>query len=269
MTSRRSPTFRNESFERMIEGTLKKSSAALRDADIPYVVIGSLAAWVRGGLESSHDLDFGIRAADMIRAAEALESVGLEIEIPPEDWLIKAWDGEPNSADATLVDVIYAPSGMPITDEVLARADLLQVLAQWMPVLSATDSIVNKLLALREQHLDYTSVVATARAIREQVDWAVVRRDTAHSPYARAFFAMAEVLGIAPADGQNPGTVQVIAEMQVKERIGDEYVEQRRKLAEALRQRRSAGDRGVQVGPDDGVIRGVAAVRVAQHADSR
>jgi hypothetical protein len=240
MTSRKPPTFRNESFEKLIEGTLKKTSAALRDAGIPYVVIGSLAAWVRGGLESSHDLDFGIRATDMIHAAEALEAVGLAIEIPPEDWLIKAWDGEPDTPEATLVDLIYAPSGMPITDEVLERADLLQVLAQWMPVLSATDSIVNKLLSLREQHLDYTSVVATARAIREQVDWAVVRRNTAHSPYARAFFTMAEVLGIAPAPGEEQGTVQVIAEMQAQERIGDEYVQERQRLAESLRQRRRA-----------------------------
>jgi hypothetical protein len=241
MTSRKPPTFRNASFEKMIEGTLKKSSAALRDAGIPYVVIGSLAAWVRGGLESSHDLDFGIRASDMIHAAEALEAAGLVIEIPPEDWLIKAWDGgPPDSPEATLVDLIYAPSGMPITDEVLERADLLQVLAQWMPVLSATDSIINKLLSLREQHLDYTSVVATARAIREQVDWAVVRRDTTHSPYARAFFTMAEVLGIAPAQGQEPGTVQVIAEMQSKERTGDEYVQERQRLAESLRQRRGS-----------------------------
>jgi hypothetical protein len=252
MASRKPPIFRNESFERMIEGTLKKTSAALRDAGIPYVVIGSLAAWVRGGPESSHDLDFGIRAEDMIHAAEALEGIGMTIEIPPEDWLIKAWDGgPPNDAEATLVDLIYAPSGMPITDEVLARADLLQVLAQWMPVLSATDSIINKLLSLREQHLDYTSVIATARSTREQVDWAVVRRDTAHSPYARAFFTMAEVLGIAPAQGAEPGTIQVIAEMQSKERVGSEYVQERQRLAESLRQRRRAAPASSNGRPTD------------------
>src|SRR4051794_8400025 len=189
MASRRVATFRNASFEQMIEGTLKKTSAALRDAGIPYLVIGSLAAWVRGGPESSHDLDFGIRAVDMIHAAEALEGVGMTIQIPPEDWLIKAWDGGPPDGEgATLVDLIYAPSGMPITDEVLERADLLQVLAQWMPVLSATDSVINKLASLREQNLDYTSVVATSRAIREQVDWDRVRCETRHSPYAQAFF---------------------------------------------------------------------------------
>jgi hypothetical protein len=123
----------------------------------------------------------------------------MTIEIPPEDWLIKAWDGgEPGSDDATLVDLIYAPSGMPITDEVLARADTLQVLSQWMPVLSATDAVVMKLASLREQNLDYTSVVATARAIREQVDWTEVRERTKDSPYAKAFFTLVEELGVAP-----------------------------------------------------------------------
>src|SRR4051812_1624565 len=240
MASRRVTTFRNASFEQMIEGTLKKTSAALRDAGIPYLVIGSLAAWVRGGPESSHDLDFGIRAKDMIHAAESLEAVGMIIEIPPEDWLIKAWDGgPPDDPEATLVDLIYAPSGMPITDEVLERADLLQVLAQWMPVLSATDSIVNKLLSLREQNLDYTSVVATARAIREQVDWSCVRQQSQHSPYARAFFTMGEALGIVPPDGNEPEPVAIIADMQARERRGNEYSQERQRLAETLRQRRA------------------------------
>src|SRR5690242_21580409 len=95
--------FRNASFEQLVEGTLKKTSAALRDAGIPYLVIGSLATWVRGGPESSHDLDFGIRSKDMIHAAEAIEGAGMTIEIPPEDWLIKAWDGgPPESEGATL-----------------------------------------------------------------------------------------------------------------------------------------------------------------------
>src|SRR5262249_1973688 len=152
--------------------TLKKASSALRDAGIPYCVIGSLAAWVRGAGESSHDLDFGIRVRDLVPAAEALQSAGMTIEIPPEDGLIKAWDPHPQgSYEPTLVDLIYAPSGMPITDELLARCDNLHVLAQAMPVVSPTDQIVMKLATLREQNLDYTSAVNIARAIREQVNW--------------------------------------------------------------------------------------------------
>ena len=39
-----------------------------------------------------------------------------------------------------------------------------------------------------------------ARSLREQVDWERVRCATASSPFARAFFTMAEGLGVVPED---------------------------------------------------------------------
>lgn len=41
---------------------------------------------------------------------------------------------------------------------------------------------------------------AVSRALREQIDFAAVRRRTAGSSFARAFFVMAEGLEIAPAE---------------------------------------------------------------------
>jgi hypothetical protein len=208
-------SFRNPSFGRMVEGTLKRTAAALRDAGVPFCLIGSMSAWARGGPESSHDLDFGIRREDVLRAANALSEVGMVIEVPPEDWLIKAWDGDPDDPDATLVDLIHNPAGMPITDEVLGRADELDVLAMRMRVLSPTDLLAMKLLALREHHLDLTGTMATARAIREQIDWAAARRRTWHSPYARGFFTMAEGLGLCPpAEEPPPDTLTVVSDLQ-------------------------------------------------------
>lgn len=208
-------SFRNPSFAKMVEGTLKRVAAALRDAGVPFCLIGSLSAWARGGPESSHDLDFGIRREDVLRAAAALAGVGMTIEIPPEDWLIKAWDGHPDADDATLVDLIYNPSGMPVTDEVLARADEMDVLAMRMRVLSPTDLLAMKLLALREHNLDLTGTLATARAIREQIDWDQARRLTMHSPYARGFFTMAEGLGICGPDADPDGAaLTVVSDLQ-------------------------------------------------------
>jgi hypothetical protein len=226
-------TFRNPSFERLVASTLKKVAAALRDAEVRFCLIGSLSAWVRGGPESSHDLDFGIRAADILAAARALEGAGMEIEIPPEDWLIKAWDREadPNHGPDSMVDLIYAPSGVPITDEVIDRADYMDVLAQRMRVLNANDLMVMKLLSLREQHLNMTSTIATARSIREQIDWADLRARTAASPYAEGFFLICERLGICPAIGSDSAPVNVLAEMQPYK---EPAFEQRRRLAEHL-----------------------------------
>lgn len=208
-------TFRNQSFERIIVGGLKRTATVLRDNDIPFCLIGSLSAWVRGGPESSHDLDFGIREQDVVRAAQALEANGYVLEVPPEDWLVKAWVGKPGEEDSILVDLIYAPSGVVITDEVLARADEMDVLAHKMPVLSATDLMVMKLLSLREQHLNLTSTISTARSVREQIDWDALRERSEHSPYAAGFFVMAERLGICPPRGEGHGPANhVLADMQ-------------------------------------------------------
>lgn len=227
-------TFRNPSFQRLVEGTLKRTAAALADADVPFCLIGSLSAWVRGGPESSHDLDLGIREEDVLRAAEVLEADGMYIQVVAEPWLIKAWSGEPDHPDSHLVDLIYAPSGCPITDEVLARADVMDVLAMPMRVLCPTDLMVMKLTALREQHLNLTSSIATARAVREQINWDELRERTHHSPYALGFFTMCEGLGICPPVGESQ--VRIMADMQLGEiRGSDPATSPRRQLIERLR----------------------------------
>lgn len=215
-------TFRNESFGQMVERTLKRSAAVLVEAEVPFCLIGSMAAWVRGGPESSHDLDYGIRECDIVKAAKALEDAGFNIEVPPEQWLIKAWDGPVGDPSSTLVDLIYAPSGLPITDEVLARADVLDVLAMEMRVLDATSIARVKMLSLREQHLNLTSLIGTVRSIREQIDWAELREHTMDNPYAEGFLVMCERLGLCPAEGEEPEGAEneLLSQMQQDLRRG-------------------------------------------------
>jgi hypothetical protein len=185
-----------------IEHALKRSAAALREADIPFLLGGSLASWARGGPETSHDLDLMIKPEDAERALQALVDAGMRAEDPPEEWLVKAWDGD------VLVDLIFAPKGLPMTDEVIARGDVLAVLSMEMRVMALEDVLTTKLMALSEHALRYESLLRIARALREQIDWDEVRDRTASSPFARAFFVMAEGLEILPADGPRgaPGT---------------------------------------------------------------
>lgn len=225
-------TFRNSSFEIMVEACLKKTSSALRDNDIPFCLIGSLSAWVRGGPESSHDLDFGIRSEDIIKVASVLEDIGMEIEIPPEDWLFKAWD-KSDPDNPVMIDLIYAPSGVEITDEVINRADVMDVLALKIPILNATDLMTMKLLSLREQHLNFTSTIATARSIREQIDWEELHDRVKKSPYGLAFFTMATELGIIPSDLKNSSQHQVLAEMQ-KDSYSNKFEHERKQLISHL-----------------------------------
>jgi len=177
---------------RGIEATLKKAAAALRDADIPFLLGGSLAAWARGGPETQHDLDLMLKESDVERALEALEEAGMKREIPPEEWLVKAWDGD------ILVDLIHHPRGMPIDDDVIERGEDMNILAMQIRVMSLEDVLTTKLMALTEHSLRYDSLLRIARALREQIDWSYVREHTESSPFARAFFVMLEGLDILP-----------------------------------------------------------------------
>ena len=175
--------------------TLKKATAVLLDGGVPFVVGGSLASWARGGPEPRHDLDIMVKPDDAERALELLERAGMRSERPPEGWLFKAYDGD------VMVDVIFYPKGLEMTDEVIARAEEIDVLAIRMPVMSLEDMLTTKLLALDEHSLSYTSLIQIARALREQIDWKALRERTAGSPYARPFFVLAEELGLAPGAG--------------------------------------------------------------------
>src|SRR5438034_8373529 len=81
--------------------SMKRAAAALRDADIPFMLGGGLAAWARGGPRSDNDVDFFVREDEAERALEALVESGMRAERPPEEWLLKAHDGD------VLVDLIY------------------------------------------------------------------------------------------------------------------------------------------------------------------
>ena len=181
-----------------IEHALKRSAAALREADIPFLLGGSLASWARGGPETRHDLDLMIKPEDAERALEALQAAGMKAERPPEEWLLKAWDGD------VLVDLIFGPKGLPMTDDVIARGEELAVLGMDMRVMSLEDMLTTKLMAVSEHALRYEGLLQMARALREQVDWDVVRARTEDSPFAHAFFVLAEGLGILARDDAAP-----------------------------------------------------------------
>jgi hypothetical protein len=182
-----------------LERALKKSAAALRGAGIPFLLGGSLASWARGGPETRHDLDLVIKPEDVEPALEALKAVGMRPEDPPEEWLVKAWDGD------TLVDLIFSPKGMPVDDAVIERGEVMSVLGMEMRVMALEDVLVTKLMALSEHSLRYESLLPIARALREQVDWDDVRARTGQSPFARAFFVMLEGLGILPGVNSSTG----------------------------------------------------------------
>jgi hypothetical protein len=181
-----------DAFNALIE-TMKVAVAVLRDAGIQFMLGGSMAAWARGGPEPDNDLDLMVKPEHAEAALQALAEAGMRTERPPEEWLYKAWHGE------VMIDLIFAPSGLELTDEVFERADVLAVMAISTPVMALEDALTTMLYAVDEHALDYSRLLAITRALREQIDWPALRQRAAGSPFAKAFLTLVDELGIAPA----------------------------------------------------------------------
>ncbi|MGE5612738.1 MAG: hypothetical protein ACM3UO_00485 [Bacillota bacterium] len=165
--------FRNQ------RSVLKVAATTLKNADVPFALAGGYAIWARGGRESTHDVDFVVtgKHVDAARAALAAEFEVLE---NGEDWLFKVARG------AVVVDVIHhLPTG-DVDDAMLSRADWMSVDSVDMPVMAATDILLNRLLALTEQFCNLSPIIAAARSLREQVDWPHVALEVRANPFASA-----------------------------------------------------------------------------------
>ena len=179
----------DDTFQELLD-VLKHAAAALREADVAFVLGGGLAIWARGGPQTEHDVDLFVRPEDAEAGWQALEQAGFRTEEPPEGWLYKGF------RDGVMVDLIFEPTGLEVDDEFFARAEELDVHAVQMPVMRADDVLVAKLLAMREHEVDYEQVLEIARTVREQIDWDEVRTRTDGSPYAKAFLTLVDELGV-------------------------------------------------------------------------
>jgi putative nucleotidyltransferase-like protein len=178
--------------------TLKRVASTLKTADIPFALGGSFAVYAHGGHSSDHDVDFLLREQDKEQALRVLSAVGFRTEQPPEDWLVKVYD------DDRMVDLIYRPVESPVTDETLRDTEQISVEAISMPVISATQLMIHKLLSYSQHYCDFATGFPVARSLREQIDWLRVRKETAKSPYAEAFLILLDRLDVVPYPGDEP-----------------------------------------------------------------
>jgi hypothetical protein len=182
--------------------TLKRVAYHLKELDVPFALAGSLAVYARGGGPVDHDVDFLIKEEDADRVLAGLTDAGFRAVRPPEGWLVKVYEED------RLVDLIFSPVQRPVTDETLADTDVLPVNACHMPVLSATELMIHKLLSMGVQYCDFTRALPVARSLREQIDWGRVERETAHSPYAAAFMVLLDRLEVISLAELNSATTR-------------------------------------------------------------
>jgi hypothetical protein len=173
-----------------LRDALKRAASALKAHGPAFALAGSYALWVHGGPEPVHDVDFVVAEEDADAAAKTLEEAGFRIDRTPEDWLFKACTGD------VVVDVLHRLNGVPVDEATIRGAEVLEVLAIEMPVLSPTHVVTEKLSSLNEHHCDFASLLPAVRAVRERVDWNRVRADTADNDFAAAFLFLTDRLRI-------------------------------------------------------------------------
>ncbi|WP_156425605.1 MULTISPECIES: hypothetical protein [unclassified Mycobacterium] len=172
-----------------LRDALKRAASALRAQGPDFALAGSYALWVFGGPEPVHDVDFVVAEPDTEKAAATLEEAGFRIERTPEDWLFKACVGQD-----FVIDVLHRLNGVPVEKESIVAAEEHDVLAIRMRVLAPTEVMREKLNSLNEHHCDFAALLPAVRAVREQLDWKLIRADTADNPFAAAFLMLADRL---------------------------------------------------------------------------
>jgi hypothetical protein len=169
---------------------LRRAASALKADGPRFALGGSYALWVHGAPEPVHDVDLVVAESDVEAAAATLSRAGFVVERPVEDWLFKAY------LDGALVDILHRVNGETVDAALIDRAEVHDVLAIAMPVLSPTCVLTHKLLSLNEHHCDLEPLLPRLRAVREQVDWPRLRRDVAVNDFAAAVLFLADRLGI-------------------------------------------------------------------------
>jgi hypothetical protein len=176
--------------EDTLRDALRQAASALRAHGPEFALAGSYALWVHGAPEPLHDVDIIVAEADVEHAAATLVAAGFDVIRTPEDWLFKA------TMNAAVVDVLHRVNGAVVNPALIATADTVEVLAIPMHVLSPTIVFAQKLKSLHEHHCDFATLLPAARAVRERVDWPVLRAETKNNDFATAFLFLIDRLGI-------------------------------------------------------------------------
>ncbi|GAB2632494.1 nucleotidyltransferase family protein [Streptomyces capparidis] len=174
----------------VLEAT-KQVGGLLKGADHPFALAGSVAAYAHGAeARLQHDTDFCILREDADAVTATLRGAGIDVRVPPEDWLIKAWYG------GVQIDLIFELARRPVDRELLGRAETLPVNSVRMPVLAPTDLVGSLLGAFSEHYCDFGAVLPIARALREKVDWALLRAEYRGEPMPESFLYLLERLNV-------------------------------------------------------------------------
>lgn len=144
---------------------LDETMAALREADIQFLLIGGVGSCVFGRDRGTRDIDVFVRPESAENALSALAARGFRTKKEYEHWLYKAWK------DDVLVDVIFRSSRDILLDqEMLDRARTVTFRGREVPVAPPEDLVVMKAVAASEDTPRYW-YDAIAMIGQTELDW--------------------------------------------------------------------------------------------------
>jgi predicted nucleotidyltransferase len=156
--------------------TLDEAIAAMRDADVRYLIIGGIASAVMGRDRGTRDVDLFVRPEDARRALEALEAAEFETKVAFPHWLYKGFKRD------VLVDVIFRSSkDVLLDDEMLRRAQVREFRGRMLPIAPPEDLLIMKAVAADEDTPRYWYDALGIIAHADGLDWEyLVRRARQH-----------------------------------------------------------------------------------------
>jgi predicted nucleotidyltransferase len=156
--------------------TLFAALDALEDGQLPYALIGGVAASGLGRPRSTHDIDIFVRPEDAEAAVDALAKHGFRTEKTDYNWLFKGWK------ENILVDIIFKSSGdMYYDDEMHARAREILFHDRKVRVVAPEDFIIIKSAVHNEigPHHWHDALAVLSHA---QLDWEYLLKRARRAP---------------------------------------------------------------------------------------
>ena len=146
-------------------GVLDETMQTLRDAGIPFLLIGGIGSAVFGRDRGTRDIDLFVRPENAKKVLELLGERDYTTKIEYEHWLYKAFKHD------VLVDVIFRSSrDILLDEEMLRRARTMRFRGREVPVAPPEDLMVMKAIAASEDTprywYDAIAIIAAA-----ELDW--------------------------------------------------------------------------------------------------
>ena len=146
-------------------GVLDDAVGALRDAGIPFLMIGGVASTVWGRDRGTTDIDVFVRPDAVPSVLEVLAVRGFETWTEDGHWLHKA------RRDGVTVDIIFRTSrDILLDDEMLRRASVGTFRGRQLPIAPPEDLLVMKASAAGEDTARYW-YDALGILSRADLDW--------------------------------------------------------------------------------------------------